>query len=65
VLADKETIEMLFAAVIHVVRRRRRRTEVSRIPANTPPLWRLLVGEAVEAGRALGRRLSRPGWGST
>jgi len=45
---------MLFAAVIHVLRRRKR-TDVKRIPVDTPPLWRLLAEEAIEAARALVR----------
>lgn len=49
---------MLFAAVLHVIRRRQRRTETRRIPVNTPPLWRLLAEEVIEAGRTLRRRLT-------
>jgi len=45
---------MLFAAVIHVLRRRKR-TDVKRVPATTPPLWRLLAEEAIEAARAMAR----------
>ena len=49
---------MLFAAVIHTVRRRKRRTNVRTIPVHTPPMWRLMAEEVVEAGRALRRRLT-------
>ena len=44
---------MLYAAVIHSVLRRRRR--FPRRFANTPPLWRLLLGEAAAGARRLVR----------
>ena len=47
----------LFAAALAVARRRKR-GPVTTIRATTPPLWRLLAEEIVEAGRALRRRRS-------
>ena len=41
---------MLLAAAIWSVRRRRRRP-APRPPANTPPLWRLLIDALVEGAR--------------
>jgi hypothetical protein len=43
---------MMFAAVIHLLRRRKR-TAIRSVPVNTPPLWRLLAEEAAEAARAV------------
>ena len=49
---------MLYAAVIYTVSRRRRRSP--RRFVNTPPLWRLLLGEAAEGARRLVRKWRLP-----
>ena len=48
---------MLLIAAVHVVNRRRRRTEIRTIPIARLPLWHLIVDEALDALRTLRYRL--------